>query len=160
MRDIDDLIEKKTGLSIKEAMSIDETNLYKKLGEETFWKLSTIFYTKVFNDEELWFRNIFKNRNIEDAIQNQVEFFIQRMGGPAYFSQRKGHPALIARHMDFNMKEKAAERWLHHMKEALSEVPAIDEDSKKRMMNYFTHTAYFLSLGVTMQQEARRGPKI
>ena len=77
MRDIDDLIEKKTGLSIKEAMSIDETNLYKKLGEETFWKLSTIFYTKVFNDEELWFRNIFKNRSLEDAIQNQVEFFIQ-----------------------------------------------------------------------------------
>ena len=156
MRDIDDLIEKKTGLSIKEAMSIDDTNLYKKLGEETFWKLSTIFYTKVFNDEELWFRNIFKNRSLEDAIQNQVEFFIQRMGGPAYFSHRKGHPALIGRHMNFNMKEKAAERWLHHMKEALSEVPAIDEDSKKRMMNYFIHTAYFLSIGVTGQQEARR----
>jgi hypothetical protein len=46
MRDIDDLIEKKTGLSIKEAMSIDDTNLYKKLGEETFWKLSTIVTAK------------------------------------------------------------------------------------------------------------------
>ena len=30
MRDIDELIEKKTWLSIEEAMSIDETNLYKK----------------------------------------------------------------------------------------------------------------------------------
>ena len=54
------------------------------------------------------------------------------------------------------MKEKAAERWLHHMKEALSEVSAIDEDSRKRMMNYFTHTAYFLSIGVTGPQKARR----
>ena len=79
MRDIDAEIEKKTGLSIEEAMRLDKTNLYKKLGEETFWKLSRTFYEKVYNDEEKWFQNIFKNRSMEDAIQNQAEFFMQRM---------------------------------------------------------------------------------
>ena len=81
MRDLDAEIEKKTGLSIEEAMRIDKTNLYKKLGEETFWKLSKTFYEKVYNDEEKWFQNIFKNRSMEEAIQNQAEFFMQRMGG-------------------------------------------------------------------------------
>ncbi|MCB1143460.1 MAG: hypothetical protein H7A24_16505 [Leptospiraceae bacterium] len=155
MRDIEKQIEKMTGLSLEEAMSIDEVNLYDRLGEETFWKLSKLFYNKVYQDEEIWFRNIFKNRDIEDSIQNQVEFFIQRMGGPQYFSERKGHPALIARHMDFNMKEKAAERWLFHMKNSLEETPEIDDDSKHRMLNYFTHTAYFLSIGVTQHQNKK-----
>ena len=50
MRDLDAEIEKKTGLSLEEAMRIDKINLYKKLGEETFWKLSRTFYTKVYND--------------------------------------------------------------------------------------------------------------
>ncbi|HMV78243.1 MAG TPA: truncated hemoglobin family protein [Leptospiraceae bacterium] len=156
MRELDALVEQKTGLSIERAMRIDEVNLYNRLGEETFWKLSRTFYAKVYNDEEeKWFKNIFKNRSMEEAIQNQVEFFMQRMGGPAYFSKRKGHPALIGRHMPFNMGEKAAVRWLHHMKASLEEVKEIDEDSRSRMMDYFTHTAYFLSLGVTMQQSMR-----
>jgi truncated hemoglobin YjbI len=79
------------------------------------------------------------------------------MGGPMYFSERKGHPALIGRHMTFNMSEKAANRWLLHMKAALAETPEIDSDSAERMMAYFTHTAYFLSIGVTGQQKMQRG---
>jgi truncated hemoglobin YjbI len=154
MRDLDALIEEKTGLTIDQAMRMDQTNLYKKLGEETFWKLSRTFYERVYNDDQKWFKNIFKNRSMEEAIQNQAEFFMQRMGGPAYFSERKGHPALIGRHMQFNMSEKAAERWLYHMKAAISETPEIDSDSASRMMDYFTHTAYFLSIGVTSQQKS------
>ncbi len=158
MNELDALIEEKTGLTIEQAMRIDKVNLYKKLGEETFWKLSKTFYTKVFNDEEEpWFKNIFKNRSMEEAIENQAEFFMQRMGGPAYFTKRKGHPALMGRHMNFNMAEKAAERWLFHMKASIAETPEIDEDSASRMMDYFTHTAYFLSIGVSKQQGMKRG---
>ena len=146
MRDLDAEIEKKTGLSIEEAMRIDKTNLYKKLGEETFWKLSKTFYEKVYNDEEKWFQNIFKNRSMEEAIQNQAEFFMQRMGGPAYFSQRKGHPALMGRHINFNMSEKAAERWLFHMKAALAETPEIDADSNRKCGSKFYSICFFSRL--------------
>lgn len=45
---------------------------------------------RVYDDEEEWFRSIFANSNKEDAIQNQYEFFVQRMGGPPIYSQRKG----------------------------------------------------------------------
>ncbi|MEM7181935.1 MAG: truncated hemoglobin family protein [Spirochaetota bacterium] len=155
MRHLDPLIEKAVGFSTEEAMSIDQANLYERLGEDVFWKLSTEFYERVFNDEEKWFRNIFKGRDQKEATQNQVEFFMQRLGGPPYFSQRKGHPALIQRHMGFNMNEKAAKRWLHHMQEAIDTVEEIDSDSKERMMKYFTHTAYFLSIAFDQMKEQR-----
>lgn len=145
---MDELIDKVSGVKREDAFKIDEINIYNALGEEVFYKLSNTFYAKVFNDEEKWFRNIFKGKTLDEAVQNQAEFFIQRMGGPPYFSKRKGHPALIGRHMKFNMSEKAAERWLHHMQEALDETTEIDDNIKTRMMNFFKHTAYFLSFGV------------
>ena len=46
--------------------------------------------SRVYADTEQWFRNIFSSSTKEEAIQNQYEFFIQRMGGPALYSQRKG----------------------------------------------------------------------
>ncbi|MCL7028705.1 hypothetical protein MKW94_020622 [Papaver nudicaule] len=79
-----------SGVKAEDAFSIDETNLFQKLGLQTFINLSTDFYTRVYDDDEEWFRSIFANSKKEDAIQNQYEFFVQRMGGPPLYSQRKG----------------------------------------------------------------------
>lgn len=48
-----------------------------------------------------------------------------------------GHPALIGRHRPFPVTHQAAERWLHHMQQALDSVTEIDADSKTKMMNFF-----------------------
>ncbi|GAY60225.1 hypothetical protein CUMW_200310 [Citrus unshiu] len=149
-----------SGVDPADAFAIDETNLFRKLGLQTFINLSTNFYTRhafdvvlweyrVYDDEEEWFRSIFANSNKEEAIQNQYEFFVQRMGGPPLYSQRKGHPALIGRHRPFPVTHQAAERWLHHMQIALDSTPEIDADSKIKMMNFFRHehTAFFLVAG-------------
>ncbi|XP_047968099.1 two-on-two hemoglobin-3 [Salvia hispanica] len=136
-----------SGVSQNDAFAIDDTNLYEKLGLHTFINLSTNFYNRVYDDEEEWFRSIFANSKKEDAIQNQYEFFVQRMGGPPLFSQRRGHPALIGRHRPFPVTHQAAERWLHHMQEALDTTKDIDSDSKTKMMNFFRHTAFFLVAG-------------
>lgn len=48
-----------------------------------------------------------------------------------------GHPALIGRHRPFPVTRQAAERWLHHMQQALDSVTEIDDDSKTKMMNFF-----------------------
>ncbi|OIT31645.1 PREDICTED: two-on-two hemoglobin-3 [Nicotiana attenuata] len=136
-----------SGVDPNDAFAIDETNLFEKLGLQTFINLSTNFYNRVYDDEEEWFRSIFSNSSKEDAIRNQYEFFVQRMGGPPLYSQRKGHPALIGRHRPFPVTHKAAERWLHHMQLALDSVTDIDEDSKTKMMNFFRHTAFFLVAG-------------
>ncbi|XP_022131302.1 two-on-two hemoglobin-3 [Momordica charantia] len=142
-----------SGLKREDAFAIDEVNLFQKLGLQTFVTLSTNFYNRVYDDEEEWFRSIFGNSKKEDAIQNQYEFFVQRMGGPPLYSQRKGHPALIARHRPFPVTLRAAERWLQHMQLALDETPDIDADSKVRMTNFFRHTAFFLVAGDEMKNQ-------
>ncbi|KAI5669358.1 hypothetical protein M9H77_19211 [Catharanthus roseus] len=147
-----------SGVSMDDAFAIDDENIYEKLGLQTFIDLSTNFYTRVYDDEEEWFRSIFANSKKEDAIQNQYEFFVQRMGGPPLYSQRKGHPALIGRHRPFPVTHRAAERWLHHMQQALDSSTDIDLDSKTKMLNFFKHTAFFLVAGDELKNQNQRVP--
>ncbi|KAK8997911.1 hypothetical protein V6N11_012447 [Hibiscus sabdariffa] len=113
---------------------------------------------EVYDDEEEWFRSIFVNSKKEEAIQNQYEFFVQRMGGPPLYSQRKGHLALIGRHRPFPLTHQAAKRWLHHMEKALENTPDIDADSKVKMMNFFRHTAFFLVAGDELKNQKQQAP--
>lgn len=79
-----------SGVETDHAFAIDDTNLFQKLGLQTFINLSTNFYNRVYDDEEEWFRSIFAKADKEKAIQNQYEFLVQRMGGPSLYSQRRG----------------------------------------------------------------------
>jgi len=121
---------------------IDQSNIYDQLGKDIIVKLSTTFYTKVYKDQDAWFRGLFKSP-IENAIQDQSEFFIQRLGGPPLYSERKGHPALRARHARFKITKEAADRWLKYMREALAEVIK-DDVTRTKLDEFFTHVAYFL----------------
>ncbi|KAK4747046.1 hypothetical protein SAY87_026083 [Trapa incisa] len=147
-----------SGVDSADAFAIDSTNLFEKLGLQTFVNLSTKFYTRVYDDDEEWFRSIFAGSKKEDAIRNQYEFFVQRMGGPPLYSQRKGHPALIGRHRPFPVTHLAAERWLQHMQQALDSTPEIDPDSKTKMMNFFRHTAFFLVAGDQLKYQSQQAP--
>jgi truncated hemoglobin YjbI len=80
---------------------------------------------------------------IENAIKDQYEFFIQRFGGPPLYSQRKGHPALRARHVRFPITKPAAQRWLEHMRAAVDEV-GIKGDTKEKFLEFVTEVAFFL----------------
>ncbi|KAG1335571.1 hypothetical protein COCNU_03G016900 [Cocos nucifera] len=87
-----------SGVAASDAFAIDKTNLFENLGGiQPFVDLCTNFYTRVFDDEEEWFRSIFADSKKEDAIRNLYEFLVQRMGGPPLYSQRKGtqHTSLL-----------------------------------------------------------------
>ena len=60
-----------------------------------FYMITFYVEIRVYDDEEEWFRSIFANSKKEEAIQNQYEFFVQRMGGPPLYSQRKGKEQFI-----------------------------------------------------------------
>ncbi|KAI4316165.1 hypothetical protein L6164_024171 [Bauhinia variegata] len=158
MQSLQDKASEWSGVQTSDAFAIDETNLFQKLGLQTFINLSTNFYNRVYDDEEEWFRSIFASSKKEDAIQNQYEFFVQRMGGPPMYSQRRGHPALIARHRPFPVTHQAAERWLHHMQQALDSTADIDDESKVKVMNFFRHTAYFLVAGNELKNQNQQTP--
>ncbi len=131
---------------------IDEANLYEALGPEKIVELSRCFYGKVYADANEDFLAMFPP-DMEMAIQNQYEFFIQRLGGPPLYSERKGHPALRDRHARFPITEEFAEHWMDLMREAMAEVN-IPGEYRKHLDDFFTDVAYFL---VNVDSEGRHG---
>nr|CAB3468284.1 unnamed protein product [Digitaria exilis] len=97
MQSLQDKASEWSGVAAADAFAIDDGNIFESLGgtPQPFVDLSTNFYTRsaiaplVYEDEEEWFREIFSGSKKEDAIQNQYEFLIQRMGGPPLFSERR-----------------------------------------------------------------------
>ena len=150
-----------SGVSEDDAFQIDniKPSLYERFGHDTFVQLSTIFYTAVYADEEKWFADIFAGSAKEEAIQNQYEFFIQRMGGPPLYSKRKGHPALIGRHRPYTITVEAAKRWMYHMRNAVEQVENIknDKEGKEALLNFLSHSAFFVQRGneMTRRQSAQ-----
>ncbi len=130
------------GMSSPSRYSVDKVNLYEQLGHDKFVELSTCFYGKVYADTEPAFRGMFP-KDKDGAIQNQFEFLIQRMHGPELYSQRKGHPALRARHERFAITLPHVEKWLEYMREAMVEV-GIPDDARTRLDEFFTDVAHFL----------------
>jgi len=122
--------------------SIDDVNLYQQLGRDTLVALSTRFYDLVYADTEPAFRGLFP-KDKAGAIQNQYEFLIQRLGGPEEYSQRKGHPALRARHERFSIGRAQADKWLSYMRQAMVDV-GLPTDARARLDEFFTDSAYFL----------------
>jgi truncated hemoglobin YjbI len=115
MQNLQDAASALSGVSQEDAFEIDQheegASVFERVGHAAFVKLSTAFYDRVYADEDAHFRLLFASRKKEDAIRNQYEFFIQRLGGPQLYSQRKGHPALIGRHMEFEVSGLARRFW-------------------------------------------------
>ncbi len=69
--------------------------------------------------------------------------------GPNLYTARKakdkygGHPALRARHAPFRINTSAAQRWLHHMDLALTDVGIVGE-VRDAMWQFFSDVALFL----------------
>ncbi len=111
-------------------------------GPDPFWRIARAFYARVDDDPNSTFRGLFP-ADLEDAIRNQAEFLIQYFGGPCEYSDRKGHPRLRARHMNFKIDQAARDRWVEHMTQALIDA-RIPDDIRKPMMEYFERTATFM----------------
>ncbi len=143
-----------SGVSRKQATLIDDLNIGEKIGEYNMMQLAESFQRRVLNDKDPWFRNMFGGK--EDYAQNLNEYILQRLGGPSYYSDRKGNPGLIAKHADFECSSRTAERWLEYMDETLEEEQTkngtISSKQREMIMLHFRWQAYVL---VASQEAAR-----
>lgn len=64
---------------------------------------------------------------IDGLVAKTSDFFIQIMGGPALFSERYGPPRMRARHMPFEITEKAKDVWLECFYGAMDDLPFPEE---------------------------------
>ena len=109
-------------------------------GPDPFWAVARAFYARI--DRHPTLRGMFP-QDLEEPIRNQAEFLIQYFGGPGVYSQRKGHPRLRMRHMQFRIGVAERNAWVETMRLALEDA-AIPATERAEMMRYFEHAATFL----------------
>lgn len=87
-------------------------------GHETFVKLVDAFYAGVEQDPVL--RPMYPDDDLGPAAERLRLFLEQYWGGPTTYSDQRGHPRLRMRHAPFPVDEVARDRWLAHMRAAVT----------------------------------------
>ena len=103
-------------------------------GERVFRLLVERFYAQVAGDPLL--RPIYPEADLAGATERLTLFLIQYWGGPATYSERRGHPRLRMRHVPFAIGQAERDVWLEHMTAAVDSLelaPAI----RKALLDYF-----------------------
>ena len=110
-------------------MGDTDVTVFSALGGEPFFeRLVGGFYRLVGGDPLL--RPLYPEDDLEPAAERLRLFLVQYWGGPATYSERRGHPRLRMRHAPFAIDDAAAGRWLAHMRTSLDEqalAPELDE---------------------------------
>jgi hemoglobin len=103
-------------------------------GEPTFRLLVKRFYARVAADPIL--RAVYPDEDLSGATERLTLFLIQYWGGPATYSEQRGHPRLRMRHQLFAIGRPERDAWLRHMTaavESLDLAPAV----RKAFLDYF-----------------------
>ena len=66
-------------------------------------------------------------KGLAGAKQRSADFFIQRLGGPDYFNQRRGSPQLASRHLPFRIDGDARVIWLQCYAKVLAKLENVPE---------------------------------
>lgn len=117
-----------------------ERTYYERIGKEKLRRIIELFYEAVRTDEVLL---PMYPGDLEAAELRLFLFMVQYLGGPATYSEKRGHPRLRMRHVTFPIDENAKEHWLKCMKAAMDQVD-LDEEPRNFLWSYFTYTANFL----------------
>ncbi len=103
-------------------------------GEDAFRRLVSRFYSRVADDAVL--RAVYPEEDLSAATERLTLFLIQYWGGPATYSERRGHPRLRLRHQPFSIGQRERDAWLRQMTAAVESMefaPAV----RKALLEYF-----------------------
>ena len=110
-------------------------------GHETFRRLVHEFYAGVAGDPEL--RSLYPDVDLGPAEMRLRMFLEQYWGGPATYSQERGHPRLRMRHAPFKVTIAQRDRWLTHMMAAVDSLDLSPENARI-LRDYFNQAAQSL----------------
>jgi hemoglobin len=120
------------------------STLYERVGgEEFFDDLTRHFYAGVRDEPVLSAVYPSDDAAFEQARLHLRDFLVQYFGGPATYSDKRGHPRLRMRHSPFEIGAAERDAWVRVMTEAVraSGVHGLDES---RMLTYFSSAAAHL----------------
>ena len=122
-------------------MSHQAQSVYELVGGEApIAAMVDAFYEAVADDPIL--RPMYPPE-LAEAKRRLFLFLLQFFGGPATYSQERGHPRLRMRHFAFPIDQRARDAWLQHMLNAI-EAAEISEPARSRMTEYFERASAFL----------------
>ncbi len=103
-------------------------------GEKTFRTLVERFYARVAGDPVL--RPVYPEEDLAGATERLTLFLIQYWGGPATYSEQRGHPRLRMRHQPFAIGQAERDAWLGHMTAAVASLD-VAPPVRKALLDYF-----------------------
>ena len=122
-------------------MSGEATTVYEAAGgEATFTALVDRFYQGVSGDPVL--RPLYPDdpEMFAAAGEHLRLFLIQYWGGPAWYSERRGHPRLRMRHAPFSIGRPERDAWMGHMRAAV-ESAGLPGPVREAFLEYFENAA-------------------
>ena len=121
------------------------SSVYDVVGGRPFFdELVDGFYAGVEEDPLL--RPMYPE-DLAESRRHLAGFLTQYWGGPATYSQERGHPRLRMRHAPFAITEAERDAWLRHMLGSLDAVVSVrgtPADAVARIRAYLTDVADFL----------------
>ena len=111
------------------------SNVYEAAGgEATFTLLVERFYAGVAGDPVL--RALYPEADLAGAAERLRLFLVQYWGGPATYSELRGHPRLRMRHAPFPIGPVEREAWLGHMRAAVESIE-LPRGVREAFLEYF-----------------------
>jgi hemoglobin len=99
--------------------SLTENDIHKAIGSEGIGRLVRAFYQQVPQDDVLG--PMYPAEDLHGAEDRLRLFLIFRFGGPQDYLQHRGHPKLRIRHAPFAIDQRARDRWVSLMENAIQE---------------------------------------
>lgn len=113
-----------------------DPSLYERVGGMAFFEgLVDSFYAGVANDPVL-LRLYPEPEDLAPARRRLTLFLAQYWGGPATYSQERGHPRLRARHFPFAIGPRERDHWLAAMRAAVDAMSP-DPEVADQLTTYF-----------------------
>lgn len=122
-------------------MDLMDTQVYGLIGDEGFARLVAAFYRQIPGDDILG--PMYANRDLAAAEWRLREFLVGRFGGPMRYIEKRGHPRLRMRHVPFQIDQRARDRWITLMSNALHEVK-LPGQAERMLRRFFEDSATFL----------------
>ncbi|EAZ79207.1 globin domain-containing protein [Algoriphagus machipongonensis] len=113
-------------------------SVYEKIGEDQIRQLTHYFYQEVKKNQEL--RKLYPEEDLAPAEERLFLFLLQVFGGPQTYSDRRGHPRLRLRHLNWKIDGKMRNHWLNAMLSAMDQLD-LEPNVKELMMGYFIKVA-------------------
>jgi hemoglobin len=118
-----------------------ENDVFARIGEQGIARVVAAFYARVPGDDVLG--PMYPPDDLAGAESRLRDFLIYRFGGPQRYLEQRGHPRLRARHGPFAIDQRARDRWMQLMTDALAEAQ-LPADVETVMREFLGGIATFL----------------